>query len=365
MKNILQNFGQSSARKNLSQCGGWIIVVPLFMMALSMLFSARTFGQSYIVKGNVAIRGTVVRYASVTFVNTGDTTMQFWALTDTMGNFQLDLTITSVKPNNSLPTNFELEQNYPNPFSSSTAISYQLNKQSNVRVTIYDVLGREIKGFNVGLQTPGAYGVVWDGKNDFGRIVTPGVYFYRLQAEGKSQVKKMVYGLGGRTNSIVLPGIVSSQASDVATHVGQSRTKGVSDALAGVAFTVLIAGTDSTSPAIIAQQFNNVGIKSDTTLDYIVSPVPLATVYLDSTEQIIRGFGGANTLIFRPDMTPAEVQTAFGNGIGQIGMTIMRLSIPPDPLSTALMLLRHLPPRILAHNYCNAMDTSGMDEEQQ
>ncbi|MGA9407723.1 MAG: T9SS type A sorting domain-containing protein [Bacteroidota bacterium] len=353
MKNILQNFGQSSARKNLSKCGGWIIVVPLFMMALSMLFSARTFGQSYIVKGNVAIRGTVVRYASVTFVNTGDTTMQFSTLTDTMGNFQLDLTITSVKPNNSLPTNFELEQNYPNPFSSSTAISYQLNKQSNVRVTIYDVLGREIKGFNVGFQTPGAYGVVWDGKNDFGRIVTPGVYFYRLQAEGKSQVKKMVYGLGGRSNSIVLPGIVSSQASDVATHVGQSRTKGVSDALAGVAFTVLIAGTDSTSPAIIAQQFNNVGIKSDTTLDYIVSPVPLATVYLDSTEQIIRGFGGANTLIFRPDMTPAEVQTAFGNGIGQIGMTIMRLSIPPDstqysPNATSALAAQNLGAIIIA-----------------
>jgi glucuronoarabinoxylan endo-1,4-beta-xylanase len=151
-----------------------------------------------------------------------------------------------------------------------------------------------------------------------------------MQAEGKALVKKMVFGAGGQSNSIALPGIVSSQTAEVETHGGQSRTKGVNTTLSGGTFNILIASTDSTSPAILAQQFNNVVIKSDTTLDYIVSTPPLAIVYLDSTEQIIRGFGGANTLIFRPDMTPAEVQTAFGNGAGQIGMTIMRLSIPPD-----------------------------------
>ncbi len=199
-----------------------------------------------------------------------------------------------------------------------------------MKVEIYDILGREVRSFNVGLQTAGAYGVVWDGKNALGRMVTPGVYFYRMQAEGKALVKKMVFGAGGQTNSIAFPGIVSSQNAGVETHGGQSRTKGVDAMLSGGTFNILIASTDSTSPAILAQQFNNVVIKSDTTLDYFVSTPPLAIVYLDSTEQIIRGFGGANTLIFRPDMTPAEVQTAFGNGAGQIGMTIMRLSIPPD-----------------------------------
>lgn len=256
--------------------------------------------------------------------------MHLSTLTDTMGNFQFNLTITSVKPSKNLPTGFALEQNYPNPFSSSTAISYQLSKQSNVKVTIYDVLGRKVRDFNVGLQTVGTYGVVWDGRNDLGRIVTPGVYFYRLEAEGKAQVKKMVFGVNGRTNAISLPGLISSQSTEAGTPVGQSRVKGVDAVLTGGTFTVLIASTDSTSPAILAQQFNNVVITSDTTLDYFVSTPPRAIVYLDSTEQIIRGFGGANTLIFRPDMTPAEVQTAFGNGSGQVGMTIMRLSIPPD-----------------------------------
>jgi glucuronoarabinoxylan endo-1,4-beta-xylanase len=326
---ILQKSGQNITRKNLQKCKGWIVTVSFVFITLTMPFSARTFAQSPIVKGNISTRTSAVRYASVTFVNSNDTTKQLSVLTDTLGNFQLNLTITSVKPSNNLPTNFELEQNYPNPFSSSTAISYQLNKQSNVKVTIYDVLGREIRSFKVGLQTAGAYGVVWDGRSDLGRVVTPGVYFYRLQAEGKAQVKKMVFGVDGRTNSISLPGIVSSQSFEAETRGGQSSSKGVAAVLNGGTFTILIASTDSTSPAIIAQQINNVGIKSDTTLDYLVSALPHAIVYLDSTEQIIRGFGGANTLIFRPDMTPAQVQTAF-DSTGKLGFSIMRLSVPPD-----------------------------------
>ncbi len=54
------------------------------------------------------------------------------------------------------------------------------------------------------------------------------------------------------------------------------------------------------------------------------------TVYLDSSMQIIRGFGAANIVGWRPDMTSAEVQTAFGSDVGQLGFTIMRLRISPD-----------------------------------
>jgi glucuronoarabinoxylan endo-1,4-beta-xylanase len=57
-----------------------------------------------------------------------------------------------------------------------------------------------------------------------------------------------------------------------------------------------------------------------------------ANIYLDSTQQIIRGFGAANIIgpSWRPDMTTAEVQTAFGDGPGQLGLTIMRIRISPD-----------------------------------
>ena len=116
MTNILQNSGQNITRKNLQKCKSWIVAVSFVFITLTMPFSARTFAQSPIVKGNISTRTSAVRYASVTFVNSNDTTKQLSVLTDTLGNFQLNLTITSVKPSNNLPTNFELEQNYPNPF---------------------------------------------------------------------------------------------------------------------------------------------------------------------------------------------------------------------------------------------------------
>jgi glucuronoarabinoxylan endo-1,4-beta-xylanase len=55
-----------------------------------------------------------------------------------------------------------------------------------------------------------------------------------------------------------------------------------------------------------------------------------ATIYLDNPQQVIRGFGAANIVGWRPDMTLAQIQTAFGTGDGQVGFTLMRLRIPPD-----------------------------------
>ena len=56
-----------------------------------------------------------------------------------------------------------------------------------------------------------------------------------------------------------------------------------------------------------------------------------ATIYLDSTQQIIRGFGAANILPWRPDMTAPEIVKAFGTDDGQIGFSILRLRIPTEP----------------------------------
>ncbi|MEJ2049667.1 MAG: glucuronoxylanase XynC [Calditrichota bacterium] len=53
-----------------------------------------------------------------------------------------------------------------------------------------------------------------------------------------------------------------------------------------------------------------------------------ATIHLESTQQVIRGFGAANIVSWRPDMTPEEINTAFGTGDGQLGFSILRLRIP-------------------------------------
>ena len=295
------------------------------ILLVSLTIPFATYGQTYTVKGSVTESGTAVRYASVTFYDSYDFSIEYNALTDSTGAFSLG-TITGVKQESQAPKDFKLEQNYPNPFASSTAISYQLDKQSDVKVSIYDVLGREIRTFNAGYQAAGSHGLVWNGRNEFGKLVAPGVYFYRLQANGQVLAKKMVFGVGSNANSVSLSGMIPSQAKMGSDAIGSVPGKILSDS---ESFVVSISNTDSTSPIIVPKQIGGVVIGSDTTLSFSVA-LPQSMVYLDSTRQIIRGFGGANALIFRPDMTPAEVQTAFGNGDGQIGMTIMRLSISPD-----------------------------------
>lgn len=289
-----------------------------------LLFAAISFGaraQTYVVKGVVSTATTPVRYASVTFVDNSDTTRQFLALTDASGKYQIGI-ITSVESSDNLPASFELGQNYPNPFSSSTAISYRLDKQSAAQLTIYDILGREVKTYALGVRTAGAHVAFWDGTNKFGERVATGIYFYRLQAGGESRIKKMIVGVGKGEVSVSMPKIFPSQAS--------MMRKGINEFFDGGSYSVRVENTDNTFPVITNQQFGNVDVQSDTTFNIRVSVSSSAIIYLDSLRQVISGFGAANILLWRPDMTVDERDKAFGADEGQIGLTILRLRIPPD-----------------------------------
>ncbi len=91
-----------------------------------------------------------------------------------------------------LPQVFSLSQNYPNPFNPTTQIDYALPKQSEVTLTVFNVLGQSVRTL---LQNEkreaGRYTVQWDGKDQFGRQVSSGLYFYRIQAAGFVKSFKM------------------------------------------------------------------------------------------------------------------------------------------------------------------------------
>jgi len=89
---------------------------------------------------------------------------------------------------------YELGQNWPNPFNSTTAISYQLSEVSPHRTTlkIYNVLGQEVRMLVDEEQAPGYYSVVWDGRDNLGKDVSSGIYFCRLKVSRFSQTRKMV-----------------------------------------------------------------------------------------------------------------------------------------------------------------------------
>ncbi len=89
--------------------------------------------------------------------------------------------------NNNLPNNFQLMQNYPNPFNPTTTISYQLSANSYTTLKVYDVVGREIATLVNEVKEVGTYSVQFDGSR-----LSSGMYFARLEWNGKQQLKKMV-----------------------------------------------------------------------------------------------------------------------------------------------------------------------------
>ncbi len=86
-----------------------------------------------------------------------------------------------------LPTLFSLDQNFPNPFNPATHVRYQLPVVSEVRLSIFDLLGREVDVPVHCVQTPGTYEVRWNAAG-----MASGVYFYRLTAGDFVQIRKMV-----------------------------------------------------------------------------------------------------------------------------------------------------------------------------
>ena len=79
-----------------------------------------------------------------------------------------------------LPLQYSSLKNYPNPFNNKTLISFNLTGYGSVRVEIYDILGRQIKTIDLGNLTPGNYSALWNGRDQFNKEVSSGVYCYAL-----------------------------------------------------------------------------------------------------------------------------------------------------------------------------------------
>jgi len=87
-----------------------------------------------------------------------------------------------------LPGSFSLEQNYPNPFNPATSIGFTLGRASRASLKVFDILGREVAVVANGQYPAGTHTVEFDA-----RALSSGVYIYRLDAEGFTDVKKMVF----------------------------------------------------------------------------------------------------------------------------------------------------------------------------
>ena len=86
-----------------------------------------------------------------------------------------------------IPGDYSLSQNYPNPFNPVTQIKYDLPKQGFVTLKVFDILGREVSKLVNETKSPGTYLVDFDGTN-----LASGVYFYKLEVNGYSDIKRMM-----------------------------------------------------------------------------------------------------------------------------------------------------------------------------
>jgi hypothetical protein len=98
-----------------------------------------------------------------------------------------DLITGSNEVINTVPTEYKLYSNYPNPFNPSTTIKFAIPRKDNVKLTVYDALGRAVSELVNGTKEAGTYEVSYNASS-----LASGIYFYKLETTGFSEVKKMM-----------------------------------------------------------------------------------------------------------------------------------------------------------------------------
>ena len=107
-----------------------------------------------------------------------------WTKTDTSGCIPIGI---NVQLSTIVPKDYKLYQNYPNPFNPVTRIKYDVPSKSDVKIIIYDAIGKEVETLVNMELTPGTYEVTWDASN-----YASGLYFYRIETGKYIHTNKMV-----------------------------------------------------------------------------------------------------------------------------------------------------------------------------
>ncbi len=180
--------GAFDARFESEQGGLMVLAHPARIeKCLEFPIAVQTDADQVTVAWNIVTAGTysLADAAGGLHALTGQGTLE--ATRSLMSN--LTLKVTGGEP---IPKDYTLRQNYPNPFNPVTTIGYALPKQSHVKVTIYDVLGQEVKTLLDEVQDAGYQSVEWNSTNNYGAAVGSGVFFCRLEAGDFVSMRKML-----------------------------------------------------------------------------------------------------------------------------------------------------------------------------
>ncbi len=91
-----------------------------------------------------------------------------------------------------VPSVFALRQNSPNPFNAATQIEYSIERDGQVELAVFNILGQHVATLFGGFQTAGTYTVIWDGRDSRGHEAPSGIYFARMLTPDVMMTRKMV-----------------------------------------------------------------------------------------------------------------------------------------------------------------------------
>ena len=173
----------------------FILVLFFIFLSFNLVFSAgekipwwsvNGGGHIYSSSTNYQLCGSVGQSVAGEAVGTYHSYSGFW------NPWVVATDVEEEKEEASVPKEFSLSQNYPNPFNPQTVIEYALPKESQVSITVYNILGQRVKVLKDEFEKEGYKRVVWDGRDDSGEEVASGVYFYRIVAKDFVKTKKMM-----------------------------------------------------------------------------------------------------------------------------------------------------------------------------
>lgn len=143
--------------------------------------------RDHVVRVNTAGLEETDAYTATLRITSSDTTRSVFTVPITLNFTSLGAPTPSAEGKTGLPTEFALAQNYPNPFNPTTVIAYQLPTASDVKLELFDVLGRKISTLVNAKQSAGYYAYALNASG-----LATGIYFYRLQAGNFVQTRKML-----------------------------------------------------------------------------------------------------------------------------------------------------------------------------
>ena len=155
-------------------------------------------GETIIIEGIVESNiGNPIVNAKVKVMDLGISDLVDSTMTDMTGFYHLEIaTVTDVEKIKTIPNSFSLSQNYPNPFSMNTNISFTTEKKGYVKLEVFNVIGQKVITLFDNYISPNKFKVNWDGRNFNGKKNANGIYIYRLTFDDQIISKKMLYSDG-------------------------------------------------------------------------------------------------------------------------------------------------------------------------